>query len=154
MTCERRGDRWSLEGPIDEQANLMALLTHEENGKLVLDLGGITFINSQGVREWIRMQDAATAANIQIELRRVVVPVVNQLNIVPATRGTAKVTSFYAPYECEECDKSQVMLIDVKTHNADLDAMHPPPLMCPDCRSTLSFSNPPELFFLFLAKKK
>ena len=29
-------------------------------GRLVLDLGGITFINSLGVRDWIRMQAAAT----------------------------------------------------------------------------------------------
>ena len=150
MSFEKRGDALFLAGAIDETAQLGKLLEHAADGSLVLDLGGITFINSLGVRDWIRMQQAAAAAKVRIELRRVAEPIVHQLNIVPATRGVSIVTSFYAPYECEDCDREHVMLLDVRTHGADLARRIPPQLACPDCKRPLVFSDPPELYFTFL----
>jgi len=150
MSYEKRGDALFLSGAIDETAQLGKLLEHEVDGRLVLDLGGVTFINSLGVRDWIRMQQAAATARIGIELRRVAEPIVHQLNIVPAARGTSIVTSFYAPYECEECDREHLMLLDVRTHGADLAKRIPPKLGCPDCKRPLGFADPPDLYFMFL----
>ena len=101
-------------GAIDETARLSELLDYAEGGRLVLDLGGITFINSLGVRDWIRMQAAAQKAGIAVELRRVSEPLVHQLNMIIATRGTARVTSFYAPYACDACGREESRLIDVR----------------------------------------
>ena len=84
MSAEVRGDQVFLEGVIDENANLLDVLGRAKNNKLTLDLGGIRFINSIGVREWIRMQQAAANIGVAIELRRVCEPLVHQLNIVPA----------------------------------------------------------------------
>lgn len=151
MRHEFRGGEHVLSGAIDENADLAALVAQAKNGRLALELSGITFINSPGVREWIRMQQAAAAAKVNIELRRVAVPIVHQLNIVVATRGVSLVSSFYAPYDCEECDREHQMLLDVRLHGSDLARMKPPLMKCPDCRAEMVFPNPPELYFLFLS---
>jgi anti-anti-sigma regulatory factor len=150
MTCEVSGNTLTLAGAIDEASGLARLLEHEKDGRLVLDLGGITFINSLGIREWIRMQHAAAAANVRLELRRVAEVIVHQLNIMPAARGVSIVTSFYAPYVCDDCDNELPMLLDVYTHGADLAKQRPPAMTCPDCKRAMEFAHPPDLYFMFL----
>ena len=151
MSCEVRGDQLFLEGVIDENAKLLDLIGRARNGKLILDLGGVTFINSIGVREWCRMQQAAQNIGLAIELRRVCEPLVHQLNIVPAARGVSIVTSFFAPYECENCDSEHEVVLDVRLHGSALAKMKPPEMPCPDCRKPLVFASMPELYFTFLA---
>ena len=151
MSCETRGDQLFLEGVIDENANLLDLVGRARNNKLVLDLGGITFINSIGVREWIRMQQTAATLGVSIELRRVCEPIVHQLNIVPAARGVSMVTSFFAPYECDECETEHDVVLDVRLHGAALAKMRAPSMPCPNCRKQMVFTSPPELYFTFLA---
>ena len=150
MTVVPNADQVLLAGQIDESAKLTELVALAKNGRLVLDLAGITFINSIGVREWCYMQQAAAKAKVAIELRRVAEPLVHQLNIVPAARGVSIVSSFYAPYECDECDREFMMLLDVRTYGADLAKMRAPSLKCPDCEEELVFGHPPELYFTFL----
>src|SRR5262245_62066006 len=142
MTYASSGDQLVLSGAIDESSDLVALLEHEVHGRLALDLAGITFINSLGVREWIRMPQAASTAKITLELRRVAEPIVHQLNIVPAARGASIVTSFFAPYECEDCDREHLMLLDVRTHGIELAKLRAPVLACPSCKRSLMFSDP------------
>jgi hypothetical protein len=150
LTCEVRGNHLMVAGVLDETAQLVRLLDHAQGQRLVLDLGGITFINSLGIREWIRMQQAAAAARIAIELVRVAEPLIHQMNIMPAARGVSIVSSFYAPYECDECDVEHAMLLDVRTHGADLANQRPPIMKCPDCGHELVFLDPPELYFMFM----
>ena len=141
-----------LSGAIDESARLVDLLAEAgDRGKLALDLGGVTFINSIGVREWVRMQTAAVDAKIQFELRRVAEVLIHQLNIVPATRGASVVTSFFASYLCEHCDDQLPMLIDVQAHRAELARMEPPEMMCTSCNKAMTFCDPAELYFSFLS---
>ena len=150
LTCEVKGNSLTLAGSIDENADLLRLLDHERDGKLAVDLGGIQFINSLGMRNWIRMQQAAITANIRLELRRVAEPLVHQLNIMPAARGNSIVTSFFAPYECDDCDHEHLMLLDVRTHGKDLARKQAPPMPCPDCNRGMHFADPPDLYFMFL----
>jgi anti-anti-sigma regulatory factor len=151
MTVVPNADQVLLAGQIDESAKLSDLIPLAKNGRLVLDLAGITFINSIGVREWCYMQQAAAKAKVSIELRRVAEPMVHQLNIVPAARGVSIVSSFFAPYECDECDREYLILLDVRQHGADLARMRAPSQKCPDCKEELVFGHPPELYFTFLA---
>ncbi len=140
-----------LSGSIDESAKLAELVAQEANGSLVLDLAGISFINSIGVREWLRLQKAAIDASVALELRRVAEVLIHQLNIVPAARAASSVTSFYASYICDHCDDQLPMLLDVKTHGEQLAQMRPPSMMCPSCKKAMSFCDPPELYFSFLS---
>jgi anti-anti-sigma regulatory factor len=138
-------------GVIDESASLVALVKHARGGRLVLDLAGVTFINSIGVREWVLMQRAAADAGVRIELRRVSEVIIHQLNIVPAARGVSIVTSFYAPYECERCETDEECLIDVTEHGAALARLEPPAIPCPRCKRAMEFADPPELYLAFFA---
>jgi hypothetical protein len=150
MTCQVKNGQLVLTGAIDERARLTELLDTVEGNHIVLDLAGITFINSIGVREWIRMQAVAMASEITIELRRVVIPIVHQLNIVIATRGTSLVTSFYAPYFCDHCDRETPTLLDVAVHRKELAHLKAPTIKCPECAKDMEFTEAPEIFFSFL----
>jgi anti-anti-sigma regulatory factor len=149
---ETRGDALAIVGPIDETAQLVDLVAKLPAGqRIALDLSAVTFVNSVGVREWVRMQTAARQANIELELRGVAEVLVHQLNIVPATRAASRVISFYATYACEHCDDEQPRLIDVSKHHALLTRMQAPEMLCQPCQKTMVLANPPELYFSFLS---
>jgi anti-anti-sigma regulatory factor len=150
MTVTPQGDALVLAGAIDETAGLDQLL-QRARGRLVLDLAAITFINSLGVRDWIRMQAAAQKAGLAVELRRVSEPLVHQLNMIIATRGNAAVTSFFAPYACDACGREDSLLVDAVAHAARLSRLDPPPMSCPECASPMAFNDFPERYFSFLS---
>lgn len=151
MTIDAQGDALLLAGSIDESAALHELIGRAVNNRLVLDLGGVTFINSLGVRDWIRMQAAAQKANLAVELRRVAEPLVHQLNMIIATRGNAQVTSFFAPYACDACGREESLLIDAVSNAASLAKLEPPAMKCPECGAQMAFNDFPERYFSFLS---
>ncbi|MCX5741589.1 MAG: hypothetical protein NT062_03715 [Proteobacteria bacterium] len=144
-------DHLVLVGSIDETAAVLDLLASARDRRLVLDLAGVAFINSLGVRDWIRMQAAAQKAGLAVELRRVSEPLVHQLNMIIATRGDAAVTSFYAPYQCDSCGREESILIDAVAHATRLAKLEPPPVTCPECSAQMAFNDFPERYFSFLA---
>ena len=151
LTIAPEGDALALRGAIDEAAGLADLLARATGGRLVLDLAGVTFINSLGVRDWIHMQAAAQRAGVAIELRRVAEPVVQQLNMIIATRGASRVTSFYAPYACDACGREDSRLIDAVSNARGLAQLTPPAMTCPECGAAMVFNDFPERYFLFLS---
>lgn len=151
MTVTDLGDALALAGSIDEGAALHELIARARAGHLVLDLAAITFINSLGVRDWIRMQNAAQQAGLAVELRRVAEPLVHQLNMIIATRGNAHVTSFYAPYACDACGREESLLIDAVASSERLSRLDPPPQTCPECGAQMAFNDFPERYFSFLS---
>lgn len=151
MTVTDQGDAIALAGSIDETAGMHELTSFARGGRLVLDLAAITFINSLGVRDWIRMQSTAQKGGVAVELRRVAEPLVHQLNMIIATRGNAHVTSFFAPYACDACGREESLLIDAVAHAARLVKLDPPPMTCPECGAQMAFNDFPERYFSFLA---
>ena len=151
MTITEHGDALVLAGSIDETAALHELLSRARSGRLVLDLAAITFINSLGVRDWIRMQAAAQKDNLAVELRRVAEPLVHQLNMIIATRGTSVVSSFFAPYACDACGREESLLIDAIANADRLVRLDPPPMTCPECNAQMAFNDFPERYFSFLS---
>ena len=151
LTIEPANGQLVLSGAIDETAALNELVSRAHGGRLVLDLAGITFINSLGVRDWIRMQAEATRQNLAIELRRVSEPIIHQLNMIIATRGTASVTSFFAPYACDACGREESLLVDAIANGTSLAQLVPPPMQCPECGAPMAFNDFPERYFSFLA---
>ena len=151
ISIEPQGDVLVLKGAIDESAGLVSLLERARDHRLVLDLGGITFINSLGVRDWIRMQAAAQRGGIAVELRRVAEPLVHQLNMIIATRGAARVTSFFAPYACDGCGREDSLLIDAVANARELAQLEPPTMTCAECGAQMAFNDFPERYFSFLS---
>jgi len=151
MTIDPQGDTLVIGGAIDEAAALHEMVGRANAGRLVLDLGAVTFINSLGVRDWIRMQAAAQKAGLAVELRRVAEVLVHQLNMIIATRGNAAVTSFFAPYACDACGREESLLIDAVTNATGLANLEPPPMTCPECKAAMAFNDFPERYFSFLS---
>jgi eukaryotic-like serine/threonine-protein kinase len=151
LNIEPANGQLVLSGAIDETSALNELVMRGQGGRLVLDLAGVTFINSLGVRDWIRMQAEATRQSLAIELRRVSEPIIHQLNMIIATRGTARVSSFYAPYACDACGREESLLVDAITNGASLAQLVPPPMQCPECGAQMAFNDFPERYFSFLA---
>lgn len=150
ITLERQGDAIVLSGAIDETAKLGELLGLARGGQLALDLAGITFINSLGVRDWIHLQAAAQRAGITLELRRVAEPLVHQLSMIIATRAASRVTSFFAPYACDSCGREDSLLIDAVAHAPQLVHQRPPTMVCSECGGPMAFNDFPERYFSFL----
>lgn len=151
LACEVRGNHLTIAGALIEGVDLPGLLRHARDKKLVLDLGGVTFVNSTGIRQWVRLQQAAQAGGVRLELERVAVPLVHQLNIMPAARGVSRVLSFYAPYLCDDCDVEHSILLDVQVHADDLASQRAPAMKCPDCKREMELVDAPDLYFMFLA---
>lgn len=151
MTIDAQDDTLVIGGAIDEGALLHEILLRAKAGRLVLDLAAVTFINSLGVRDWIRMQAAAQKAGLAVELRRVAEVLVHQLNMIIATRGDAAVTSFFAPYACDACGREESLLIDAVTNATGLAKLEPPPMTCPECGAAMAFNDFPERYFSFLS---
>lgn len=150
MTITVLADHLDLAGAIDETANVLELLDRAKNGRLVLDLSGVTFINSLGVRDWIRFQAAVTKAGVAVELRRVSEPIVHQLNMIIATRGSSTVSSFFAPYACDACGREDSLLVDAIANHAKLARLEPPAMTCPECGAPMAFNDFPERYFSFV----
>ena len=151
LTVTEQGDALALVGAIDETASIPELVARARNGRLVLDLAGVTFINSLGVRDWIRMVQLAQQRNVALELRRVAEPIIHQLNMIIATRGTAHVTSFFAPYACDKCGREDSLLVDAVANQALLARGEVPPQTCPECGAPMVFNDFPERYFSFLS---
>lgn len=144
LTARAYGSRIALDGAIDDAADCVAVLEHATPRGLALDLGGVRFINSIGVREWIRMLAAAQKKHIALTLHRVPVVMVHQLNLVPATRGGTIVT-FMAPYVCEECDHE----VELELTPAEARAL--PAKLCPDCKKQhMVLRDPAAIYLQFL----
>ena len=152
LTVTPEGEAFLLAGSIDESSDLMTLLGRARGGRLVLDLAGVTFINSLGVRDWIRMVSTAQQRGVQLELRRVSEPIIHQLNMIIATRGTARVTSFFAPYACDRCGREESLLVDAVANAQRLATLEPPPMTCPECGGQMAFNDFPERYFSFLSQ--
>ena len=121
----------------------MSVLDHAKNRQLALDLGGVRFINSIGVREWIRLLAAAAKQGIALSLHRIPVVMVHQMNLVPATR-VGSVVSFRAPYICEECDaEKEVELTPAESKSS-------PQQTCVECKNQMVLRDPPAIYYAFL----
>jgi hypothetical protein len=136
----------TLKGEINETSDFRAIF--RLTGKVVIDMSGITRINSMGIQSWI---DAARNANDQLELifERCSLAVVSQLNMIPKFARTGRVASIQAPYFCTECEKEYMELLPLD----EIVDKQPPPRSCSSCNTELQFDELPEVYFSFTEKR-
>jgi anti-anti-sigma regulatory factor len=136
------GQRVLAEGAITEQSDLEAL---EEalQGATVLDLAGIEYINSFGVREWLGFVERLKG--LGLEAQRCSPAVVQQINSIQGFVDGLKVTSVLAPFLCTRCDRYDTVEVDV----SDPDKIEIEETReCPECSGEMEFD---ELIDAFLA---
>jgi len=143
------GDVLTLKGQLDDQATLSELLD-QIGTHVIIDLGGIRFINSVGVREWIVFLGALVERGTRVVLRRCSEPMVHQMNMVVEAGAGAQVESFFAPFVCSGCGSEQSVAIQVALIKDQLLARTVPPQPCPDCGDSMRFDDFPNRYLLFL----
>jgi len=139
----------TLRGQIDDDAHLEGVATDLDR-PVVVDLEGITFMNSLGVRAWVLFLDALRQRNIPVTLRRCAETVVDHMNMIMEARGHAGIESFYAPYTCDACGLETRALLEVSRHGEALRRHQPPQLPCSACGGTMSYDDIPNRSLLFL----
>jgi anti-anti-sigma regulatory factor len=151
MSSIGKDSRVELTGQLDERAELVRVVEKIE-GQVVFDLAAVSFINSIGVREWVRLLRQLHEKNVRVTLRRCSEAMVHQMNMIVETVAHAHVESFYVPYMCDACGGEASMCIEVEPHLAELKAMKAPPQRCPECGGTMTFAEIPARYLLFMAQ--
>jgi hypothetical protein len=143
--------RVELAGQLDERADL-APIAQKAAGRVVFDLAQVSFINSIGVREWVRLLRALGDKKVEVVLRRCSEAMVHQMNMIVETVAHARVESFYVPYLCDACGAEASMCIDVDAHMPALRRMEAPVQKCPECGGVMSFAEIPARYLLFVSQ--
>ena len=146
LSITQSGDRITLRGRLDDAAPLSSLATNELSRQLVLDTGGITFVNSIGIREWMRLLRTLQEAGIKVVLENVADVLITQMNMIPEARGEATIASFHALYACEGCGAEATPLVEVAPHRAELMAMKAPSMVCGECGGRMELGDYPERY--------
>ncbi len=140
------GQRVTLAGRIDDVTSFAEVLPHLPSGNLVIDTGGVTFINSVGMREWVRFVRALRERGSTIALERVAEVVMSQMNLVRELAMSVTVTSFHAPYDCPACGAETSQLVDAVGHAEALARLEAPAMPCPECGAAMELGDFPERY--------
>ena len=101
----------SFDGQIDERSKLVEFAGRYSSGQLTINLEKVSFINSVGVREWIRMLRTLDDAGVAVMLRSCSEAMIHQVNMIVEAKGNADVASFYAPYQCDTCGFESLLVV-------------------------------------------
>jgi hypothetical protein len=140
----------ALRGKLDESSPISGRVEAWAAGEVVVDTAEVVFINSIGVREWMRLIRGLTDRGSKVRLDRCAEVIIEQINMIDEAKGGAEVVSFHAPYQCTACGLEASMLIDVRSNAATMRRMEAPAMSCPDCGKPMELYELPEKFFSFL----
>tara|TARA_B100001094_G_C18175472_1_gene797632 strand:+ start:1600 stop:2094 length:495 start_codon:yes stop_codon:yes gene_type:complete len=120
---------------------------------LQIDLDGILMINSLGIQRWIRWF-ATIPEKVSIDFVNCPARVITHMNLISEFVRDKKlvISSFYAPYFCEDCEQSKSFHIIVKEHFQKSEPIEVPKLSCPKCRVGMDFDGLP-YYFEFLNRQ-
>jgi DNA-binding response OmpR family regulator len=119
-------------------------------GRVDFELSQVGYMNSLGVREWVEFLRSAPIQGY--EFHACSVAFVLQACLVEGVLGRGTVSSFFAPYSCDQCDHIEERLLQTAAILAAEDRQ-PPVFACPNCRAALALDDIPERYLAFLAPR-
>jgi hypothetical protein len=133
---------------VDEDANFAA----PDVGNftiVVLDLAGVTAINSVGIREWIKWIKAFPEA-VKLKVRHVPKIIVDQINMVAGflPPGTV-IESFYVPYYSDNSGSEKMVLFQ-NGKEFDAGGVRPPEEVKDDSGEVMEMDVIEAKYFKFL----
>lgn len=151
LTVERRPGWIVLRGRIDETAHLADLAVDGAvDGALDIDLGGVAYINSLGVRDWSALLKRFAQRGVAVTLHRCSEPMIQQMNMILDAKGVAEIESFHAPFTCDACGWEGSLVLTTGEVEPVVVAGRSPVGPCPDCGATARFNDFIDRYFLFL----
>ncbi|CAN5755866.1 hypothetical protein BH11MYX2_BH11MYX2_03000 [soil metagenome] len=118
----------------------------------VIDLGGITFMTSFGVRQWLRSMAAIPPTVTHLYLLRCPTIIVDQLNMILNFGGRAKILSLAAPFICSSCSATSKDIVDVLAEGSMIQQGLLAPRSCKKCNGALVLDELVESYFACLTK--
>jgi hypothetical protein len=124
---------------------------------LVVDLDGVTKINSMGIKKWILWVRAHQGK--QFHFRNCTPVIVNQMNILQGFLPPgALVESFYLPFRCDDCGLESSYLAERRrdyveaTTDAGREIKIPETRPCEQCGSAQEWDVMEQVYFRFLGR--
>lgn len=137
------GARALLAGRLDDSAPLGELLARLPPGDVAIDTAAIVFVNSVGMREWLRLVRGLRARG-RVVLERVSEVLLAQMNLVAELATAVTIVSFHAPYACPRCGGEHAPLVDAVASAALLRRLIAPAMPCPECGAAMALADFPE----------
>ncbi len=132
----------------------------EKITEISLDFGDVTYINSAGVRHWIKWMwhFEKEKDGLSFSIRRCSPRIVRQIHAINSfVPKSTSITSFLIPYECDNCSHSFEKLFNVepsfKTNLATLKAVLNETVLCPKCGSKMELDAIPEDYFVLIQNR-
>jgi anti-anti-sigma regulatory factor len=138
-----------FEGAIDEKSDLaaaFALITRPA----ILNLRGVSRVNSMGVHSWIPAISKCSAQH-RLALEEISYALVQNANVVANLFGSAELRSCMAPYFCVTC--SENFALCVTREEVAESGGEPPERTCARCGSALEFDEL-DGYFSFLTRRR
>ncbi|MBS1122864.1 MAG: hypothetical protein H6Q90_5092 [Deltaproteobacteria bacterium] len=140
--------RITLAGRIDDASPLGPLGARIPAGDVTIDTSGVRFVNSIGMREWVRLlrvlRDRGTVTLERVA--DVLMTQMTQMNMIADLGSNVRITSFHAQYVCPACGAEGTPLVDVNVHGEALARLQAPKLPCPECRAQMELADVPERY--------
>jgi len=140
------GARAVLAGRIDDSVSLGDLVAQLPVGPVTIDTSAVTFVNSIGMREWMRLVRGLRERGSTITLERVADVLMMQLNMFGDLARQVTIASFHAQYVCPACGAEAAPVVDVQQYAPLLRAQKAPQLPCPECRAAMDLGDFPERY--------
>ncbi len=144
LDVELTPGRLVLAGRIDDASPLGDLAPQVPAGDVTIDTAGVTFINSIGMREWMRLVRGLKKKG-EVTFAGVADVLITQMNLRPEFHGS-RITSFHAQYLCPSCGAEAALLVDAVTYGELLRRMQVPRLPCPECGKQMDLADFPERY--------
>lgn len=139
------GARVYLAGRIDDSSSFEGVAAELPAGGVTIDTSGVTFVNSVGMREWIRFLRALRGRG-PVTLERVADVLMTQMNMIRELAGSMQISSFHAQYVCPSCGHESAPVVDAIANADTLRALKAPKLPCPECRAAMDLGDFPERY--------
>jgi DNA-directed RNA polymerase subunit RPC12/RpoP len=145
LDVEVSGARAVLAGRIDDTSQLDEIVNQLPPGDVVIHTAGVSFMNSIGTREWMRLiRRLRTRGTITLEAVSEVLMV--QMNMFSAFGNSVQIVSFHAGYMCPTCGCEASLLVDAAAYAEAQQPQGLPMPRCPECQSAMELSDFPERY--------
>lgn len=141
---------YTFSGDVDEYFK-QSEVPRVQKSSIIFDLESVKNFNSCGIREWISLvKDIGNLG--QLTFVKCSVTMIDQINMVPASLGNARIESFYAPYyrNCQcKGEREENSLLEISKVEDDIQKAVAPNVSCDTCGESLEFDALEESYFLF-----
>ncbi|MBA3542032.1 MAG: hypothetical protein H0T79_20620 [Deltaproteobacteria bacterium] len=138
--------RIQLAGRIDDAVQFGDLIAQLPPGAVAVDTSDVTFVNSIGMREWIRFLRVLRDRGTPAILERVADVLMTQMNLITELRTAVQIVSFHAQYVCGTCGAEAAPVVDALANAAALRRLEAPRLPCPECNAQMELADFPERY--------